>query len=63
MVMRVDEPWQDDLAGEVNHRVRSGREFLVWAHLFDKAVLRVDPGVFQFAALTVHGDEDLRVFR
>src|SRR4029077_11970638 len=42
MVMRVDEPWQDDLAGEVNHRVRIGREFLIWAHLFDKAVLRVD---------------------
>ena len=62
MVMRVDEPRQDDLAGEVNYRVGSGREFLSGAYLFDKAVLRVDPGILQFAALTVHGDQDLRVF-
>jgi len=62
MVVGVDEARQDDLAAEVDHRVRRRRQLGRRPDLLDEAVLGVEPGVAQLAPLPVHRDEDVGIF-
>ena len=62
MMVGVDETRQDDLPGEIDHRVGRGGKFFVRANLFNETLLNVEPGVFQFPSLAIHGDQDFGIF-
>ena len=63
VVVRVDHPGQHDLAAQVEDRVGLRGEILRRTDRSDHAVLHQDCAVGYFAALVVHGDEDLCVAR
>jgi hypothetical protein len=61
-MVRIDETWQDNLPGKIEHHVGGRREFPSQTDLFDEATLDINSGVFQFPALTVHCDQHFSIF-
>jgi hypothetical protein len=63
MVVAVDQPWQEDLATEVEHFIRCLWEVFGWANHLDFAISREEASVPQFSALAVHRHQNVRVVR
>ena len=55
--MCIDKTWQQNLPGKINNGIGRGRELFVRSDFFDDAVLRIEPGIFQFTPPAVHGDK------
>jgi len=62
VMVGINETRQEILPGEIDHCVGRGGKFVVWADVFNETLLNVKPGVFQFPALAIHGDQDLCIF-
>ena len=63
VVMAVDQSWQDNLPGQVEHRIGGLRELVRGADLLDHAVAGEQPRIPQLAPLAIHRHEDVRIFR
>jgi hypothetical protein len=61
VMMGIDEPWENDLPGKIEHRVGCGGKLFVPTDLLDETVFGVNSSVHQFPALAVHGDQDFGV--
>jgi len=61
VMVGINEAGQDNLPGKIDHRVGRVGKFFVWPNAFNKTLLSVKPGVFQFSALAVHGDQDFSI--
>ena len=61
MVVRIDEPGQNDVTGQIDSLVGVLREIRARADLLNPPVANIHAGVAQFAALLVHGHEDIGV--
>jgi len=61
VMMGIDEPWENDLPGKIEHRVGRGGKLFVPTDLLDETVFDVNSRVHQFPALAVHGDQDFGV--
>jgi hypothetical protein len=61
VMVSINEPWQNDLPGKIDHRLGPGGKFFVRADVSNETLLDVKPGVFQFPPLAVHCDQDLGI--
>ena len=62
MVMGVNQARQNHVVAQVEHFVRGLWQIRLAADLFDETIPAENRGIFQFAVLPVHGDDQVSVF-
>jgi hypothetical protein len=61
MVMRINQPGQDNLPAQIKDRIRGLRQLGCRTDLLDGSIDGKNSGIFQFPSRTIHGDKDLGV--
>jgi hypothetical protein len=60
-MMGIDESWENDLPGKIEHRVGCEGKLFVPTDLLNETVFDVNSSALQLPPLAVHGDQDFGV--
>jgi len=58
VMMGIDELWENDLPGKIEHRFGRAGKLFVPTDLLDETVFDVNSSILQFSPLAVRGDQD-----